>query len=299
MARRHLRGVVRKVFTNTPEVDDSREMIGYRPAGILLAVSLLTLVVFFMKMGMTLKIAVMFLFFFFVSYMAMTRFVIEGGLVLCRPPVPALLLCVGVFGVKGLADQNTLLCLGALAACAAFCHDNRTGFMPAFANVSKLGEGEPLKRGALLVTSLYALVFGSVFCFLFYLIECYEIGASNAQGPALVRYGENYFHSIVRAINDVPEPDTTRLGWAGVGAVIMIVVTIGRYTFSWWPFHPIGMPIGVSWAAKSIILRLGGAPLYNKAKPFFIGLLVGHLVAVAIGFAVDVQRGAPGLNLYF
>lgn len=42
--------------------------------------------------------------------------------------------------------------------------------------------------------------------------------------------------------------------------------------------HPIWFPIFVAWLAKSLILRLGGAPSYRQLTPLFLGVAIGHFI---------------------
>ena len=92
-----------------------------------------------------------------------------------------------------------------------------------------------------------------------------------------------------------------KLGFFGIGAAAMTVLTFMQYRFPWWPLHPVGLAISaiwmvrnqapaifVSWAAKSLIMRFGGIELYRKAAPFFIGLILGHFFGVGISFIVDM-----------
>ena len=73
-----------------------------------------------------------------------------------------------------------------------------------------------------------------------------------------------------------------------------------RYRFSWWPIHPIGlavaaadnvyslaMPVFMAWAAKAVVMRVGGVALYRRSKPLFLGLLVGYTAGVVLAFTVD------------
>ena len=93
-------------------------------------------------------------------------------------------------------------------------------------------------------------------------------------------------------------PVAFALGLAAIcGALIYL-----RYRFVWWPLHPIGFtvsgttwPIRVSvfsifltWLVKLVILKIGGNRLYTRSRPFFLGMLVGYVVGVAISFVVDV-----------
>ena len=94
--------------------------------------------------------------------------------------------------------------------------------------------------------------------------------------------------------------DINRIIFFSIGAGLFGLLTFLRYRFSWWPIHPIGltisaadnnkslvMPVFIVWVAKSILLRLGGVNLYQKAKPLFMGLMTGYTVGIVWSFAVD------------
>ncbi len=89
--------------------------------------------------------------------------------------------------------------------------------------------------------------------------------------------------------------------WAGIGAAAMAGLTLVRYRAPWWPLHPIGLAIqghfgtsriGMSallaWAIKSGLMRLGGVGLYERGKPFFVGLLAGQALSTAVVFVIDM-----------
>jgi hypothetical protein len=74
-----------------------------------------------------------------------------------------------------------------------------------------------------------------------------------------------------------------------------------------WPLHPIGMLMGggylpsLGWPSillglvlKMMILHFGGARLYRKAAPFFLGLIVGQLIAAAIWAIIPSILAATG-----
>ena len=44
----------------------------------------------------------------------------------------------------------------------------------------------------------------------------------------------------------------------------------------------------LAWIIKVIVLKAGGLVLYRKAQPFFLGILVGFSIGVALLFAVDL-----------
>jgi len=76
-----------------------------------------------------------------------------------------------------------------------------------------------------------------------------------------------------------------------------VVITALNSAFLWWPIHPLGLIIGpyLGWAlwfqallafiARVIILKVGGAKLYNKAIQVCLGLLLGYAVIQLLYFA--------------
>jgi hypothetical protein len=44
----------------------------------------------------------------------------------------------------------------------------------------------------------------------------------------------------------------------------------------------------LAWAIKAIILRVGGAALYQRYRFFFLGVLTGYTAGVGLSLVVDV-----------
>jgi hypothetical protein len=90
-------------------------------------------------------------------------------------------------------------------------------------------------------------------------------------------------------------PDTSfanSWGHFTVGALLAVGLMVGRVMTSAWPFHPIGLvlmgsgpmrtlwfSIFIGWGIKRLLLRYGGAGAFRRARPFFIGLIMGEIVA--------------------
>jgi hypothetical protein len=66
-----------------------------------------------------------------------------------------------------------------------------------------------------------------------------------------------------------------------------------------YPMTIIVFSIFVSWLAKWAIMRSGGIVLYQKAQPFFIGLVLGYFTAIGISFLIDmIWFPGQGHSLY-
>ena len=88
--------------------------------------------------------------------------------------------------------------------------------------------------------------------------------------------------------------------FAGIGAVLMGLLTLLRARLTWWRLHPIGfamsamintrhlaMPIFFAWTLKSLLLLVGGVQQYRRSMPFFVGLIVGYVLGVVLCSCVD------------
>ena len=77
----------------------------------------------------------------------------------------------------------------------------------------------------------------------------------------------------------------------GVGMAIVVILHVLRTRFFWWPLHPAGYPLAVSfaidyfwftflisWTVKAIILRVGQVRGYQRSIPFFFGLILGDFI---------------------
>ncbi|HEX8322626.1 MAG TPA: DUF6785 family protein [Tepidisphaeraceae bacterium] len=93
------------------------------------------------------------------------------------------------------------------------------------------------------------------------------------------------------------------------GAAVVGVCSVLRLVLPWWPLHPIGFvvvysyamqkiwfSIMIGWAAKVVVLRLGGSTLLRQGRSTFIGLIVGEAFAAAFWLVVNVILHARGFE---
>ena len=98
-----------------------------------------------------------------------------------------------------------------------------------------------------------------------------------------------------------------RLFFTGVGASVMGLLMFMRQRFLWWPLHPLGFPVAltwplrydwfaifIAWLAKSLVLRYGGVRLYRILLPFFLGLILGEFFISGFWSIVDGITGVSG-----
>jgi hypothetical protein len=168
-------------------------------------------------------------------------------------------------------------------------HDPSVHVIPAVANAFALAEGQPIRPRTFASGIALAMTVGFFASFVGSVWVQYHYGAITLDSYA----GDGAPHwSLDRAQDYVNSPLSFNPGCLqalGLGALLTVLFVSLRVRFLWWPFGPIGLVMGptwamgeiyfsvfLGWACKSIILRLGGLNLYRKALPYFLGLLFGE-----------------------
>jgi hypothetical protein len=192
-------------------------------------------------------------------------------------------------GMIALAMSFSLIALG------------RGLFLPSLAQVTKLADVVRGHRRNILACVFAALALGMAVSIALSIVWGYEHGAYHFRSWPFSGGSQAVFHQTVAKMQNPFPTDWARLSFFGVGASLMALLTFLSYRFSWWPIHPVGLTvfgtdvvwhsalaIFIAWATKLIVLRVGGASLYNRSRPFFLGLLIGYAAGVALSFGVDV-----------
>ena len=94
------------------------------------------------------------------------------------------------------------------------------------------------------------------------------------------------------------------LSFIGLGAAGTVLVAFTHHRFLWWPLHPIGCTTGSSWGIqmfllsiflgwlfKYLTLKYGGLKTCSRAKPLFLGLVLGEYVVGAMWIVVGLFVG--------
>jgi len=174
------------------------------------------------------------------------------------------------------------------------------GMMPHALKVS-----DQLPRGRRIVWAIVlAVAVGAAFSIGHTLFTGYDYAALKMDGFTL-RYGpERQIDAMAERVENIQKgeglpPDIEKIGAWGVGFVGAAILMLLHVRFTWWVLHPVGLAFSASgavtnywlsiiivWLSKLIILRTGGVRLYEKAKPFFIGLIVGYVFALMLSYGV-------------
>ena len=302
-ARKHLRAVCRKVLWGDPTVDDSGEILSYRTAVLVLLASSAVMVAWLALAGLPIWVVLAFLFTTFALFVGFTRLIAEGGLSDGSVPVGPAAIVVSAVGSSAIGAQGLVV-----LATTFFWTNGRSFAMTSAANSLKLGEGFGGSKRPLFWTMLLAMAVGLVSSMWVVMELGYSYGALNLKIPG----GKHGFYDYAAGLIRTPsEPHLW--GWinTGIGAGVMLLLMLARWYYVWWPLHPLGYPIGptgimdhlwfdmfLAWLIKVSVLRYGGVALYRKTRPFFMGMIAGHIVPGGLFLFVDHFTGMVG-NVIF
>ena len=302
-ARKHLGAVCRKALWGDQTIDDSGEILSYRAAVLILLGSSAVMVAWLALAGLPIWVALAFLFTAFALFVGFTRLIAEGGLSDGSVPVGSAAIVVSAVGSSAIGAQGLVV-----LATTYFWTVGRSFAMTSTANSLKLGEGFGGSKRPLFWTMLLAMAVGLVSSMWVVMELGYSYGALNLKIPGGQHGLYDYAASLIRT------PSEPHLwGWinTAIGAGVMLLLMLARWYYVWWPLHPLGYPIGptgimdhlwfdmfLAWLIKVSVLRYGGVALYRKTRPFFMGMIAGHIVPGGLFLFVDHFTGMVG-NVIF
>lgn len=253
-----------------------------------------------------------------ITHIATARIVAETGMPFCRVDlVPGQLFSnIGTQMVTGkdMYISSTVYSISAIAtreSCAVFAQQ---GFV--LADRSGADTGKHARKLFALVAFSFVLSF--VVCSASYLWTHYTyatpISGYSQQPyldqPAMDRPKPEMLEPMARQVDGSypTKPYSPRLHFS-IGVGITTVLQVMALRFGSWPFLPVGYLLCSSWAismawfslflgwlAKVLILRFGGASMYQKARPIFVGLIFGEALAAGIWMLISLVLAWSGCD---
>ena len=309
VAREHLREVLRRAFLNDASVDDGEEILSYRTAVFGCLASVVYILLWLHAIGIALSIAMLLVYAVVTIYLGLTRMVIEGGLMFVLGPLVPQAFPMHMVGPAALSGST----MTGLALSYGWVCDPIIAFLPCGANAAKVHSDRRFPRGTYLRAIALALGVSLALSFWFSLKLGYGFGSYNFGDFVFRRGGQVPFDTVISKMKAAEGFTFNRFAFLVLGALTTFGLTYLRHRFAWWRLHPIGFAVALTspvrwtvlsffvvWAVKVLIDRLGGLILYHRARPFFIGLVVGYFAAAGMSFVVDViWFQGQGHVLYF
>jgi hypothetical protein len=104
-----------------------------------------------------------------------------------------------------------------------------------------------------------------------------------------------------------PSPAWENWIWMGVGMALTALMFVARSRFLWFPFHPLGYLVSltypvqalwlsffIAWLCKVLINRFAGSDAVKRATPFFLGLALGDVTMMLFWLIIDGWQGKVG-----
>ncbi|HOV22128.1 MAG TPA: hypothetical protein PLW95_05550 [bacterium] len=308
IARKQIKDVFRKGIGKEKDDSSEYEIVSYKFAFWGLVISILVIFWWIVLSGLPPFPSIFFIIFMFIIFIGITRAICEGGISTTRAPVIAPVITTSFFGSKNLGPSA----LGPLGLTFVYSSDVRTFVMASVANGLKILEEVKGKKkiifGAILISIVTTLI-SSIWTVIYL---GYKYGGINANAWFFVNGPQYGWQYIVQELKTPSGPDMIYWGFFAIGAVFTIFLQFMRMRFLWFPFHPLGFAfstimltnelwfsIFLSWLFKFMILRYGGANVYEKGKTFFIGLIVGQFIVSGTWLFIDFFTGRTGNILFW
>lgn len=221
------------------------------------------------------------------------RLVAEGGIPLVNiPQLPNEV----IFGLTGLSAPAAALFPLALVWMIT---DGREHLVPyavtadRIAEAGRVGAG-PRWSGVLAVTVIIgATLSGISMLILAYLGD----GMNNLDGWWKTPLGTG-LKPLAQVAEGVP-PEGGSMGAYAVGGAVTGGLAVARLHWAWWPFHPLGFIVAMTyanqvmwfsfllgWLGKALVMRWGGQALYRTLRPLALGLIAGEALIALTNLVV-------------
>ena len=301
-ARAHLGNVFRQVVRGVRDRDHG-EILSYRAAAIGLLAGLAVMAVWIWRSGMPPWATALYLFGTFVIFLALTRVIVEAGLSSAVAGVSAAGFLVSGVGASSLGTTGML----ATGFTLAWAGDLLVFMMAPVANGLRMLHGLQKYRYRILCMMALALAISLVGSLYTTLQLGYRYGAINLGGYFAGGWASEPMELASRLLSPPTEPYMPGWIWTGVGAAVAALLILAKQRLPGWPLHPIGFLAGgtwilgavwssifVAWVVKASVLKYSGPRGYRITRWFFLGLILGQVVAGGFWMVVDGFTGMRG-----
>ena len=286
LSRRHLASVFASAFGRRRRIHDNNDPMSYRMAVLGLMAGMVCLMLFCHQAGMSSLYAWIFFAIYFMIAVAITRLRAEFGAphgIFNHP----LEIMVTTLGTSAIGAQN----LTTMSFFFWFNRGYRPHPMPNQLEAFKMSEAAGMNNRRLFIAMMLAAVAAIIATFWVDLSLIYREGATSRLTAFRLWVGSGSFNRLQQWLSYPRDPDLIRVSFMGIGTLAVFLLRVLRMKFLFWPFHPAGyalavsfaidyfwFPLFLSWLLKSVILGYGKIRGYQRAVPFFLGLILGDFV---------------------
>lgn len=163
---------------------------------------------------------------------------------------------------------------------------------------------EMARRGGVRLSEMTGALFvgligGLAAAYVMHLQAFYQYGANVLEGGTTgggyrTQMAVQEFDLLSGLAREPSPPQVVASIFGGLGGVLTVALALLRFRFLRLPLHPLGFCLATSygylmwgsfalvWAVKALVVRLGGARLYRRLAPLFLGIAFGHFFTAGI-----------------
>jgi hypothetical protein len=309
--RHHLAAVGRAIIGRSAAADDSREPFSYRWAVAGLAAGFVVLIFFCNAMGMEWWLTIVFFAIFLFISLALTHMRAEFGapheISSGSIPVHPQGILISIFGSQAFTPRA----LTAMSMMWWMHRGYRNHPMPNQLEAFKMAEPARAEKGRVALAIVIAAIISIAATYYSNLAVCYKDGAAAKTLGVKNWVGSETFERLKSTLEGEKVLRPGRLWAMAMAGGFTLLMGFMRRGLSWWPFHPTGYALGISyaityfwscfavaWLLKIVIIRYGGMRLHNRLVPFFLGLILGQYVIGSIWAILGPAYGFRNYKIY-
>lgn len=296
-----------RVAIGAVKEDSPGERRQFMLAYIGLTLGTLFVIAFGVKAGLALWAALVFFGIYFTLSFAITRVRAELGAPHEIYFVNPQQIMVNLFGTNMLGAAN----LTVISAMYWMHRGYRSHPMPAQLESFKMAESGRINLSRLIVLTIAVSLFSILATYWANLTVTYREGASAKCIGFKSWVGAESFNRLETWLSVGQQREMPRLVYMAVGAGLVLFMSAMRGAFSWWPFHPAGYALAVSyamdyfwfcmfiaWLVKLLLIRYGGMKTHNLFIPFFLGMILGDYTIGSIWAIIGPLMGVQNYKIY-
>ncbi len=294
--------------------------------GLLLFMTMLVLPPAWGGVGLDWQLALLFGLGTCLLFAVMARIIAETGFFFIQTNWGPAVILIGVLGIRNLGPETIFILL---MVNLVLMIDPRESLMPFLANGLRLMELRRHKLGRSAGWCTAALLIGLLIAVPLTIQLHYRLGAPLADKWATKSSLMRTFSRTNNSISKLAGRDqlaesrqisgfqrffnmglprsTTLVGFA-VGLALVLLFSLGRLRFTKWPLHPVMFLICATYSAymfafsfligcliKTVVMKFGGAKVYQDLRPLFYGMIAGELgigmITIVFGFLYFLATG--------
>ena len=191
-----------------------------------------------------------------------------------------------------------------------FNRSYRSHPMPIMLEGFKVAQVRGLSHNRFIVAVVLVIIVGTISSAWAYYAQGYHYGGAVYGEQAQCRWT---YEQLKQWLINPQSIDVGAVSASGGAIALTTLLMVLRRRFIWWPFHPAGYALSLSfwntswywfsiflsWGIKAILFQAGGLRTYRRAMPFFIGLVIGEFFVGAIWTLIGIALERPMYRFMF